>query len=407
MIFKLGLKELRRNIFINILCTLQLSVIFVVVIAMVSSVVSRFEKYLPFKEELNQKGVYLQVDQMIYENMEDNLKYPVYSKEVIKNDIGLTKVKNVFCFYDIWVRQESSVIAYDNETISKYTPEMESGQWLSEKKALPEGVIAGVISENNDNINTGDVIELNEAFSNESIKVYIVGKIADGSAIIGTSQAERNDYTCDNLYRIYDFTIEKQPLLIINHEDLLNTNAPFMTQVRGSVIINYEDNISEEEVEANYNTLMRNGSLFYGYSTLDDMHKNSIKYIYFEVLRLLPMIISIFILTAISILSISAVNAKLRIKTYAVYYICGMQWKDIIKIEIIKSNAIVLISGLISYVLSLFADKQVIFGGLIIQNGFYQIISCAFVGLLFIILSIVFPFVITKKEKPVTVFHSN
>lgn len=408
MIFKLGLKELKKNLFINILCFLQLTVIFVVAIAMISSLVSQFEKYIPFKEELSRKGFFLQVDQMNFSLESDpKTKIVVDSEEVIKNNMGLKNVEKVLCMKDVWVTQEAVVRAYSSELVKKYTPEMESGEWLSEKNLFQDDVISGVISENSDNIDTGDVIEISEAFGNGSLKVYIVGKIANGTTIIGSSQAEEEEYTCDNLYQVYDFNIEEKPLLILNYEELKKTEIPFVTQVRGSLIVNYDDTITSKEIKENYETIMRNKNLFYGYSSLDEMNINSKKNIYSAVLKLLPMIISIFILTAISILSISAVNAKIRIKTYAVYYICGMQWKHIIIIEIIKSSIIALLGCIVAAIICTFAKDEVLFGGLIIRNGILQILGCLLFALLFVLLSVVFPIMITRKEKPATLFHSN
>ena len=53
---KLGLKEFQRRIFTNIFIALQLGAMFFLIIAIVSSVSSRTELYLPVKDKLEGKG---------------------------------------------------------------------------------------------------------------------------------------------------------------------------------------------------------------------------------------------------------------------------------------------------------------------------------------------------------------
>lgn len=400
MICKLAFKELKRNILINMLCLIQIAMIFVITAAMVTSVISRFNKYEPFKEYLNKKGVFLNVANMRYG--EDIV---VTSEDDIKNNLGLEKTDDVICLKNVWVQENLNVTAYTTDLINAYKPELQDGIWLSEGKGYADNTIDGIISDNNDNINTGDIIEITECFKGDKLKIRIIGKLSEESEIIGFSDSQNGKFSCDNLYTDYQFKERSIPLLILNSDDISKTNIPFTTQVNGSLIITYQDNITNDEIKSNKEKLFyKNG--YAGYSELKDMNRNSKKIIYSEIIKLLPVIISIFILTMVSILISSAVNAKSRIKIYAIFFICGMQWKQIIKIEMLKSAFIILLSGFLSETILLMSDKKQLFGGLYLENGLYQSIFCIIISIMFILISACFPAIITNKQKPVTVFHS-
>ena len=53
MLFKLGLRNIKQNLFMNVLIVLQMTVVFTIAIFMVSTIVSRFQLYMPLKDKLN------------------------------------------------------------------------------------------------------------------------------------------------------------------------------------------------------------------------------------------------------------------------------------------------------------------------------------------------------------------
>ena len=109
----------------------------------------------------------------------------------------------------------------------------------------------------------------------------------------------------------------------------------------------------------------------------------------------------------LSILSVSAINAKTRMKTYAVYYICGMKWYHVVTIEVIKSSIIVLLAGIISLIFCNIEKNKILFGKLLIDTGLKQMICCFITGLIFIAASAIIPRIMIGREKPVTTFHRN
>ena len=83
-----------------------------------------------------------------------------------------------------------------------------------------------------------------------------------------------------------------------------------------------------------------------------------------------------------------------------------MQWKHIRFIEALKSSIIVTSSAILSMLICITANNRSIFGGLLIGVGFWQIVSWICIGMIFIMTATLLPGIIIKKQKPVSVFHS-
>ncbi len=403
MIIRLGLKELKRNYIINILCFLQISLIFIVLSAMLTSVLNKYEKYKPFNELLDGKGIYIDIISLFY--TENNTPYTVYDEKNLSEKLGITNIDSVCYMKKLWVNQNVNTCVLSDGFINKYKPELETGNWFSQNENLPEGVIAGVISDNSDNINVGDIFELSSVFDDEiSVKVYVTGKFSDDTSVLYTAAESDNNISYEDMFMTYNHKVEEMPLLILRSKDIDLAVPEMPRQITGPMIISYNNDISQIDEDANYNRLLSNGD-FKVYSSLTKMNENSLQVIYEDLFRLMPMIVSVLLLVVISVISMSAVNTKSRIKTYAVYYICGMQWKHIVFIEAVKSIIIISAAGFVSFIICCIANNRNILGGLLIGTGLWQIISWIIIGVVFTFVSTLLPTFIIKKETPVTVFR--
>jgi len=137
------------------------------------------------------------------------------------------------------------------------------------------------------------------------------------------------------------------------------------------------------------------------------MKKNSLDYIFQQIYILLPILICILILTLVSAISVSALSAKRQLKNYAVYYICGLKWKQCALINFYSS----LISVLISFVLSIISIIVIIitdsFGETVIELGMWQILSCILIMTIYVLLSVLLPISIIGNNTPNQVLRSN
>ena len=136
------------------------------------------------------------------------------------------------------------------------------------------------------------------------------------------------------------------------------------------------------------------------------MKANSRNYIFSQIYTLFPILICILILTLISAVSISALSAKNQLKNYAVYYICGLKWKQCVMINFYSSLVSVIFSFIMS-IIPIFVMKLTGAGETVIDFGIWQFISCVLIMLLYIILSLILPISIIGKNTPNQILKSN
>ena len=126
MIFRLGVKEFIRNIYLNILTILQLTVTFILVILLVSSVASRLRLYKPFSQDFQSKGAIIHTnsspdpDSFFWRNEEIINKYPCFIKDITGLYVASIDTNNYPL--NIW--------AYDDKIVENFTPILEEGSWI-------------------------------------------------------------------------------------------------------------------------------------------------------------------------------------------------------------------------------------------------------------------------------------
>lgn len=182
MIIKLGFKNLKKNILMNTLTILQMTVIFIIAISMTSTIVSRFQYYSPLKNILNSRSYYY----YIYNGFNPQTGSAWTNTKELSELIN--EEEKIFASYNAWleysnngVNEDINTISYDNEFLKLYQPELESGVWFKEGSEYPKELIPIVVSQNDFNINTGDTVTLVCSETNAQIQGYIIGKIKDGT----------------------------------------------------------------------------------------------------------------------------------------------------------------------------------------------------------------------------------
>ena len=296
MLFKLGLKNLRHNIFINLLIVIQMTIVFLITISMVSTVISRFQFYSPIKEYLNSKGYFYCIENAINPDTQQTLRSTEELYRLLDN------AENITASYNDWLTyngDNSTFISYDDEFINMFTPELEAGKWFDLSKDQ-SNTVQVVVSENPYGFKVGDKITL-DSFGND-IEAEIIGILKKNTKIIGFSVSESKKYDCRNTFINYNYEIEEKPLFILSQRGLLDKNVTM--QLNGTVFVTYPENISEEIIEANNNTMKKMMTL--NITPLDEMKENSMDYIFSQIYTLFPILICIFILTLVSAVSISS-----------------------------------------------------------------------------------------------------
>lgn len=408
MLFKLGLKNLRHNLLMNILTILQMTVVFVILISMISTIVSRFRYYDPIRNFLNSKGYFYNIQYGINPDTGMTLRTTDEIHDLIEGE------DEIAAQYDVWLEYKYNndedndtdeaakdhFISYDDKYAEIFTPELESGHWFDFKRPI-QNTVPVVVSKNNYGLKVGDVISL--YCMDSEIKAEIIGILKDDTKIIDTSFRSKEKIDYRNFYRDYKFEREESTAFLMLQRDLIDKSV--IMQLNGNVFVTYPDNTSEEVMEKN-NQTMKKMRAAYSQSTAI-MNENSFEYMFSQIYNLMPIFVCTFILTLVGAISTSALSAKRQLKNYAVYCICGLKWRQCASIIFFSSLTCALISFILSISAAFIAKANGILGETVIELGLWQLLGCAIIFLFYILLSMILPISIIGKNSPNQVLRAN
>ncbi|WP_044975108.1 hypothetical protein [Ruminococcus sp. HUN007] len=391
MSLKIIVRSFKMNYKLNILVGLQIAIVFFLLISLTSTICSFYSTYNPLKKELNNNGAYAFIDHG--QNPED--KKTIRQKEEFQNLVKDTD--NISGTYSVWLsynETDLNAISYDDDIINWYTPEMKDGEWFDLNKDQ-ENFVQVVVSDNNAGFRTGDEVTF-DSFGNE-IKAKIVGVMSQNSKIIGALTRQKEEISSQDLFVNYNFDIEEKTLFIFNQKSLLD--KPVITQMNGPVFLRYKSDIPTESKEYNEKTLMKlNKSLLISYDTIKE---NSIENIRKRLVVLLPLVICISVLTITTIVSANALIMKNQLRTYSIFYICGLKWNSCIIYSVLSSVITALISMGFCCSLIWLIDYLELLHYSYITLGFKQLTVCMTNMILYAICSFLVSRRILKKNSPV------
>lgn len=387
----LGLKEFFRRIYTNIFTALQLSAVFLILLAIVSSVQSRTEFYLPVKDHLEGEGVY--TTSISDENgiiNEDDLikKYP--------------EVDSVFTSYTpdvFYPDNDGKFISYNDEIINMYTPKLESGRWFKSSDNSAN-TLYGVISsrsglEVDDTVSVTNVTydqKTDPTFTHpieKNLTVKIIGVLDEKAQVFGADTYITDSDDFRNLYGDYDES--KMPLLLLSQSQLSKNGVKY--SISGNKqIIKYKSGLSDEKIEA-LNKEFNSVSVM----TLNKFSSASKLYVYEQIIKLLPLLICIVLLVIVSTVSISALNVKGGLKTYSIFYVCGSDRGQCLGVCLINSILTAGLAAVVSVILMNVGSISGLLGATVIKASSLGILACAIAFILHIICSMVMPITLMSK----------
>jgi len=397
MLFKLGLKNLKHNFLMNLLIVFQITIILVLTISMVSTIVSRFKYYTPIKEQLNSKGFFYCVDDAMNPQTGLNLRTTDELYELIEGE------KEIFASYNVWLtygENDADFISYDDKFIEIFTPKLESGCWFDLNKSTNDTVQV-VVSQNSYGFKIGDRVKF-DSFG-ETLYGEIIGILSEDAKIIGFTASKNEMSDCRSTFMNYNYEIEEKPLFIFNQSELSVRNI--VMQLDGPVFVTYDESVSDYIIRENHSIIKMMMTL--NITPLNEMKSNSMKYIFSQMFTLFPILICILILTLVGAVSVSALSAKRQLKNYAVYYICGLKWKQCSMVNLYSSLICVVISFVLSITSIIVIKTTNILGDNVIELGVVQILSCILLVIVYIVLSLLLPLKIIGGNTPNQVLKSN
>lgn len=389
---RLGIKEFFRRIYTNIFTALQLAVVFLILLAIVSSVQSRTELYLPVRDYLEGDGVY---------SMSLSINNNIVNEDDMKKEYP--EVESVLCAYTpnasfTYGYDDGKVISYNDEIINMYAPKLESGRWFKNSD-LSDDTLYGVANygsgmEVNDTVDIYSVEydqEKDPTFTHpieRTFSVKIIGVLDQKAQVYGadTYLTENDDYR--NLYVDYD---ESLPLLLLSQKQLSRNGVEY-TINGNKQIIKYESGLSDEQIK---NANSRFNSI--GYIPLNKFSSASKLYVYEQIIKLLPLLICIALLVIVSTVSISALNVKGGLRTYSIFYVCGSNRVQCLGVCLVNSILTAAMAVIISIIAMNVGSISGLLGGTVIKTSATGIIACAIAFIIQIACSMIMPITLMSK----------
>ena len=424
MKLKYALYEQKRNKLIAALIFVQTAIVLVLLVSILSAIFTRYEKYKPLEHFFQGEGVNMHVN---YISGRDGQRYlPFIEASDLENYLRKAHVVssyNVQISFDIdgtkaitgtW----TPTIAYDDELLTAYTPKLEAGRWLKPEDADTDAIEI-VLAQIKDKYKVGDTILLTAHNGVEGeeklpvpIQAKVVGILADGATPL---MREYNPGEYED-FRDYYFPFNKshaqRSIVFVSKRDIRHNNEVYTKQekklsedwdelwpyiMEGTCFIRYEEGISEEDIEYNAHYLTLNGD-FYFRRTSAEMRENSRKYIMNQMNMLIPVLIGLVVLTFMSIVSNTVIMIQQNMRTYAIYYMLGMTWRECIAIH----SRYVILSQMGTFLFTMvciaICRKTGVLKKTVFSLGKWQILGCLAMVLLFILFSIVLSYVLIGKR---------
>ncbi len=350
MFWLLGWKDLKRVRGLNIVITMLLTVVLLTVISIVSAVQAKFKRYSELARYLEQKGVYIESDYLTWGTFEDNRL--LRDENEIREH--MPEVKDVLCVEKLWEpyvegkELSLAVWCYSGSVLDALQPDMESGRWFGKEDADSD-MLKAVVTHNDGSLKTGDVVTVGNGMTAAVQQVEIIGVIRDHESLYypDVSGGNFSDYRA--CYYTYDYEAEEhQVLMLLSDRQILDgekdgrfgtlnyrleNRAGFQKQMTGGTLLTYDEDVPQTVIDRDVE-LLKQASMINRVHDLSKMNAESWDYILEEMHDYLPVLICIFVFVMIAAVSANAVTVKKQLKNYAVYYICGLPWKNCARISL-------------------------------------------------------------------------
>lgn len=415
-LFNSAWTSFKKNIMVNLFSILQLTVIFGIIFFMISSALIRYSLYNPFKDYFLSNGIFVKFSAPVINESGEltSLRNNDYFKNMFPNTDRIISCHHPYLVTDD-AKKGMTSISYDDEIVKKFTPELSEGRWI--KITNDKNTVEAVITENEYNWQVGDVVngiclnyeENKDGEDDIQIKIKIVGKLKEGTKIIGGNSIYSKNPSINDFYYPYSFKIEQTPLMLFSYSALnnikikkLDNNRPNVYQGEySSMILNFKNQIDSQVFDEIEKKISEKSYYSIGLiANLKDFNKNSKEYITEQAKALFPIMVIILIMVLISSISVSAISTRRKLKDYAIFYINGLQWKQCALINLYESLIISTISIICSTALICIVQLTPIIDNIKIIWNWIGLLACFVVMLLYVLISMIMPFIIIKHNTP-------
>ncbi len=391
--FILGLNEFLRNIKRNILTVLQLILVYVLAIFTLSAYVEQLSLYRGVSGFLDDTGMFVDGKAAYNEELESML----------------TKVESIERVYYCSLHKGSDkesyyrLVSWDRDVV-KYKVPLIKGKWCDSGSA-EDGVIRIVVSSNNPFMwKVGETYTFNE--SSGELKFKVTGMYDARELIFGLGgSAILMESSYLNFY-YREFDGNNQFIFIASYEDM---EREMVYPEFENLTIDFEDDITEEEYNNNWNIL----STKYGLDneaeirSTEETYELSNRMLQIKLLPIGIIFLVAIIFSIISVFTSSAVTVMYEKKNYGIYFISGNNWGNTVKLSLIHWS----IASVTAIIISSFICVMIKLSGRFTQFALsftgYHVLGIIAITLILLLMAVLLPYRMLRKMQPVNVLKNN
>ena len=319
---RFGISEYIRNFWFNLCIVLLLLVMMIISTILLSNIDEQTREYRLAEKYIDEDSVFLS----------DAL--PDYMEE-LENYGEILATQAMFC--DVVGVEKSNIEAnvYTEEVMKILKPRLDSGKYPQDVKA-DENTICALISHNPYGIKAGDTFtcQVYTADLKEyQFQVYVTGVISEGQRIYTEISTISSDMTGRDFFPLYSYEQTEQVRMIIPEEELKKLPMEELYSMFWNIIINLDDDISDEERIEIRNEIRRYQlegsptSMPVAYpSAMKLAERDEIMYKSL-LMKYLPLAIIVILLFSICIVGIVTIKTARSTRYFGIMYTYGMQYR--------------------------------------------------------------------------------
>ncbi len=416
MLWKIACKNISSRKVVYCIIFLLLSIITITVLVLASAAGVKLKKYASVAKYFSQNGIMIKSEYL--QSAYDDQMYLIRDEKEMMDQFPIVKeMLTVTQLWEVWItnrRMQATVWCYNKNVTELLDPAMAEGRWF-DKSDYESDTLKAVAVYNEGVLSAGDVVTLKSGLDGATQEVEIIGVIENDESLFYSTTDYRDYRDC---FSAYDYESEEGRVILILTDaqilggekdglfDVLNFRLSpyfgFQRLLSGETVIIFQDGATEEEIAA-FEVELKQNSKITGIYPLSMLNKNSRQYIYEDVKKYLPIISCFFIFVLIAVSSAHIVSTKKNLENYAIFYMCGLSWKQCCAISFYTS--VLLASASFVFLCVLYA--------LLLAAGMMSILPLdtllLFIGLillidaLFIAVSWIMPYLITKNTSAVRI----
>ena len=405
--FTLGFNEFLRNIKKNLLIIIQLVIVYVVAIFVVSAFEEQYRLFGGVSNVFDDTGLLVRNTPAMSEELvtKEALEELLTGVETIEYSYHFNLIDEQFQLQNKTV--DTIHISSSNPEHITYVPELIEGEWC-EDASHEDGVINAVATNNFPfAVNIGDQIDY------AGLRFKITGIVDTQEMLYGINSTYKvNELSYLDLYKSLNSDEYPTYMFIVSYKDLIrNSNIDLTPSTLWGhfTIIDFKDNITEEEISANIDKLIKQ----YGYILDAEIQRTDAIYNYSWQLieiKVMPMLMLLFVIVLVLIISLiisSAINILYEKKNYGIYFICGNNWRNTFKFSTVSWSIVALTSLIIAVCACLIINSLNLFNGLALSFSWLHVATLLAITALLLVIAIIIPYFMIRKIQPVSILKEN